>query len=110
MIIGLLLLTISPVLAGQVTIKEAQLLPENNGFRYLKVRLEGLFFPQLKETLMEGIPINIDCSVVIERDRPILWDPVLWKGEYSKLVKYNLLTKTFVIQSPPEVDRRFSSF
>ena len=100
----------SPALAGRVTIKEAKLIPGNGGFSHLQVKLEGLFFPELKKALMEGIPININCSVVIERDRAILWDPVLWEGVYSKLVKYNLLTKTFIIQEPPEVDKRFSSF
>lgn len=90
----------SPALAGRVTIKEAKLIPGEEDFFYLQVKLKGLFFPQLKKALMEGVPININCSVAIEKDRAILWDPVLWEGVYSRLVKYNLLTKTFVIQDP----------
>ncbi len=100
----------APALAGRVTIKEAKIIPGEEGFSYLQVKLEGLFFPELKEALMEGIPININCSIVIEKDRAILWDPVLWKEVYSRLIKYNLLTKTFVIQEPPQVEKRFSSF
>jgi len=110
LLIGVFLLLASPLLAGQVAIQEAKIIPGQGGFSYLQVKLEGLFFPELKKALMEGIPININCSVAIEKDRAILWDPVLWKGVYSRLIKYNLLTKTFAIQEPPEVEKRFSSF
>jgi len=110
LLIGFLFFLATPLLAGQVRIQEARLVPGEEGFDYLEVKLEGLFFPELKEALTEGIPININCSVAIEKDRPILWDPVLWEGVYTRVIKYNLLTKTFVIQDPPEVEKRSSSF
>ncbi len=59
---------------------------------------------------MEGIPITLSCSVMIERDRAILWDPVLWKGVYTRVIKYNLLTKTFVVKDPPEIEKSFPNF
>jgi len=110
LLIGIFLFLASPLLAGQVHIKEARLLQGEKDFFYLKVKLDGLFFPELKEALMEGIPITLSCSVMIERDRSILWDPVLWEGVYTRVIKYNLLTKTFVIKDPPEIEKSFSSF
>jgi hypothetical protein len=108
-IIGFLLLAL-PSWAGNVTIKKAQLINMGSEYPYLKVELDGLFFPRLKEALLGGVSIPIDYTVTIKKPRSVLWDPKLWKGVYCRVIKYNLLTETFTIKDPPELEREFSDF
>ena len=104
------LLLALPSWAGDVSIRKVQIINPNGEYPSLKVELDGLFFPKLKETLLGGVPIPIDYTVTIKRPRSILWDPALWKGVYDRVIKYNLLTKTFIIKDPPESEREFSDF
>jgi hypothetical protein len=109
-VIGLLFLFSRPLLAGEVAIQEAKLVGIGSGYPHLQVELKGLFFPSMKEVLMEGIPIAVHCEISINRDRAVLWDSALWKGVYTRVFRYNLLTKVFEIHDPPEVQKSFPQF
>lgn len=109
-VIGLFFLFCRPLLAGEVAIREAKVVGIGSDYPHLQAELKGLFRPSMKEVLMEGIPIAIHCEISIKRNRAVLWDSTLWKGVYTRVLQYNLLTRVFEIHDLPEVQKSFTNF
>jgi len=109
-VIGLFFLFSRPLLAGEVAIRDAKVVGIGSGYPHLQVELKGLFYPSMKEVLMEGIPIAVHCEISINRNRAVLWDSTLWRGVYTRVFQYNLLTRVFEIHDPPEVQKGFTQF
>jgi|GEM_PF-1182108 len=109
-VIGLIFLFSHPLLAGEVTIQDAKVVGMESGYPRLQVKLKGLFFPSMREVLMEGVPIAVYYEISIKKDRAVLWDSTLWRGVYTRVFQYNLLTRVFEIHDPPEVKKEFTRF
>ncbi len=110
LLIGVILLFSASARAKEVAIQEVKLVGVGSPCPQLQVKIRGLFFPSMREVLMEGVPVALRCEVSIKRDRAVLWDSVLWKGTYTRVMKYNLLTKSFEIRDPPKIQESFSRF
>lgn len=104
------LLFVPSLWAGEVRIKSAEIMEENPSLVYMHLILEDLFFPSLKECLLEGVPLRVKSRLKIEKERNILWDSTIWKGEYTRELRYNVLTKSYEIKDPLEKIRAYADF